>query len=356
MKKSLHPFHILKEVFDLLPDAVIVVDHHGQIMMYNNEFSKLLGYNQEELLSKPLDEIIPTQYRAGHTQHVTQFFEKREARKMAAGFRLKALHKKRSEIPVDIALSPYEVDKSTYAIAVIRELSDKLYYEEKIGSLERMKEELERFACVVSHDLKAPVKRIHILVDLILGELPEKPGENLQMLVNYLQQSIALTERLIEGILEQARTEYGKQIELLDLNAIVEDAKKGLSIPSNFVIEIAGPLPRINGNPTQWIQVFMNLITNAIKFNGKPQGLLRISATIEDNRHKISFADNGSVVPVEKRKAIFDLFVRGESRTQESSHGIGLSIVKKVVENGGGEIVYCESDLGGSEFIVYWPV
>lgn len=355
VKKSLHPFHILKEVFDLLPDAVLVVDEHGKIMLYNHELSALLGYSAEELLSMGIETVIPEKFRDRHAMFVSDFFNKKNARKMAAGLRLYALKKDNTEVQVDIALSPYEVFGTSYTIAVIRELSEKQYLEEKIGALERTKEELERFACVVSHDLKAPVKRIHVLVDLILKELPAEPGGDLQMLIKYLRQSIYLTEKLIAGILEQARTEHHVDAEELDLNEILSEVQKGMVIPSNFQINVPQPLPSITGNRTQWIQVFMNLITNAIKYNDKPQGMLEIKWSAVKGFTVLNFADNGTVVSDEKRNSIFQMFFRGEDQIDGASHGIGLSIVKKITDKAGGKIQYAESKLGGSEFIIYWP-
>ncbi len=356
MKKSQHPFHILQEVFELLPDAVLVVDGTGRIMFYNTQLAALLGYSSFELLAQSIDLIIPERFRQQHSAHVSDFFVRKQTRKMAAGTRLYALKKDGSEVQVDIALSPYEVAGTPYSIAVIRELSDKRYLEEKIGSLERTKEELERFACIVSHDLKAPVKRIHTLVDMILKDLPVEPGENLRELIGYLNQSISLTEKLISGILEQARTQHLQSIEIIPLDDVLKEVSQGIVIPENFVIRSMKALPEVRGNKTHWVQIFINLITNAMKYNDKEQGILEIDWTSDERFTIITFADNGMVVPENKRQSIFNMFTRGEHHPSDgSSHGIGLSIVKKITEAVGGNVEYQPSYLGGSAFRVQWP-
>ncbi len=355
MRQSLHPFHTLKEVFDLLPDALVVVDSDGKIMFYNQELSNVLGYSPHELISKPIEVLIPQRSRNMHRHHVADFFRRKVARKMAAGLQLFALCKDQSEIQVDIALSPYSIGGTTYTIAVIREFSDKKYLEQKIGSLRRTKEELEKFACIVSHDLKAPVNRIHALVDMIVRELPADQHEDLSVLVRHLHQSVALTEKLIAGILEQARAEHHMEQESIDLNEILDEVIRSISIPETFSVYTRQRLPVIRGNRVQWIQVFMNLITNAVKYNDKETGMLEISWMRDGDDIILDFADNGTVVEPDKRYSIFQMFFRAESRTSTTSHGIGLSIVRKIAEQGGGHIEYAESDLGGSCFKIRWP-
>lgn len=355
MRQALHPFNTLKEVFDLLPDALVVVDSDGNIMFYNQELSNLLGYSPHELISKPVEVLVPHRSRAVHNHYVADFFRRGLRRKMAAGLPLFALCKDQSEIQVDIALSPYTIGENAYAIAVIREVSEMQYLEQKVGSLRRSKEELEKFACVVSHDLKAPVNRIHALVDMIVKELPEEKSADLSVLVGYLRQSVSLTEKLIAGILEQSRAEYDVGQEPIDLNEILEEVCKSITIPSSISISVPQSLPVIIGKRVQWIQVFMNLITNAVKYNDKDAGILEITWQRDGDDILMNFADNGTVVEPDKRYSIFQMFVRGENRNYSTSHGIGLSIVKKIAEQGGGNIEYAESHLGGSSFKIRWP-
>src|SRR5690606_30940765 len=190
MRQALHPFNTLKEVFDLLPDALVVVDSDGNIMFYNQELSNLLGYSPHELISKPIEVLVPHRSRAVHNHYVADFFRRGLRRKMAAGLPLFALCKDQSEIQVDIALSPYTIGENAYAIAVIREVSEMQYLEQKVGRVRRAKEELGQFACVVSHDLKAPVNRVHAVVDMIVKELPGEKSADLSVLVGYLRQSV----------------------------------------------------------------------------------------------------------------------------------------------------------------------
>lgn len=356
MKTSRHPFHVLQEVFELLPDPVLVVDGAGLIMFYNSQLSDLLGYSSYELLAKPIGVLVPERFRKKHVKNVCDFFDRGKMRKMAAGVPLFATKKDGSEIQVDIALSPYEVAGIPHSIAVVRELSDKHYLERKIDSLERTKEELERFACIVSHDLKAPVKRIQILVEMILHDLPVEPDENLRQLIAYLNQSISLTEKLISGILDQARSQHGSNEEIISLEQVFTEVYHGIVIPDDFVIRRIRDLPGVRGNKTNWLQIFINLLTNAIKYNDKECGIVEIDWIANDRFFIITFSDNGVIVAEEKRKSIFEMFIRGEDYPSDgSSHGIGLSIVKKITEEAGGKVECVPSHLGGSAFKVHWP-
>jgi PAS domain S-box-containing protein len=354
MNQSAHPLHILKEVFELLPDAVVVVDQQGRMVMFNNETTKLFGYETHEMACQPVEMLINGQIKSQHASHVQSFFKKGAARRMADGAQLMARKKDGTEVRVSVALSPYKVGQDHYGLAVIREMTETISLVQKIGSLQRTKEELEHFACVVSHDLKAPVKRIHALVDMIVRELPAQ-NENIAVLAGYLKQNVELTEKLIEGILAQARSEWVSQQDEVALQDVFEEARSGIAVPPNFEIRLMRRLPLVNGNLIQWVQVFMNLITNAIKYNDKNDGILVIDWNRIGRFVELRFADNGTIVPREKREAIFEMFFRDGPSTGDSSHGIGLSIVKKIIEGGGGNIDYAESCFGGSEFRIKWP-
>src|SRR5690606_39970538 len=114
--------------------------------------SNLLGYSPHELISKPVEVLVPHRSRAVHNHYVADFFRRGLRRKMAAGLPLFALCKDQSEIQVDIALSPYTIGENAYAIAVIREVSEMQYLVQKVVSMRRSKEDLENIECVVRHD------------------------------------------------------------------------------------------------------------------------------------------------------------------------------------------------------------
>lgn len=345
----------IQEIFNLLPDVVLCINQQGVITGCNQSVIRVLGYDQHELVNQPLSILIPERFRSQHPGHIASYFKNSEPRKMGAGMRLWAVKKDGSEIDVDIALSRYTSEDDTCVIAVLREITDKVMLEQKIDTLEKVKAELERFAYTLSHDLKSPLQRVKMLAELLTVDLNADENPETKKMVRYLHESVNTMDRLIKGILEYTRAGHAVTNGGIDLNEILTEATSVIVVPERFNIEAGQTLPTVQGNRTQLLQIFLNLITNAIKFNKKEKGKLSISWAEVPTGFQFSFADNGSIVPEEERENIFKLFTRGAAAADHESHGLGLSIVKKIIEQAGGTITYRESRLGGSDFVFVWP-
>lgn len=347
--------HHIQEVFNLLPDVVVSVNKQGVITTCNQAVERVLGYHSNELVNKPVSVLIPERFRKDHGEHIASYFNHADPRKMGAGMRLYALRKDGKEIDIDIALSRYEHKGETYAITVLREITDKVMLEQKVDTLERVKTELERFAYTLSHDLKSPLQRVKMLTELITADLNPEENADTKKMVQFLHDSVDTMDRLIKGILEYTRAEHPVIHDGVDLNDVLAEVLSVIVKPENFEVKVPGPLPALHGNKTQLFQVFLNLISNAIKFNKRDKGILSISWEKLPNSFQFTFEDNGTIVPVEEREKIFRPFTRGAAAADHDSHGLGLSIVKKIIEQAGGSITYRESTLGGSAFVFEWP-
>ena len=348
--------HVVVDAYEMLPDAIMIVDDQGLIIHHNKRTLTMFGYTKNELTGKSLAILMPDRFQAQHQQHVKAYFDRQQTRKMGSGLKLWGKRKDGKEFDVDIALSPIEQDGKHFAIAVVREISDKLQLEHRISSLEKIKDELERFAYVVSHDLKAPLQRIKMLAHLIGAEVSEHEGQEMKTMINYLNGSVTTMEKLIHGVLEYAKVGNDEEKVMVDMNLVMDEVLRTISIPENFLVSKKNSLPTVKGNYTKVLQVFLNLLTNAIKYNTKPEGIVEVQTTESDQFYIIRFADNGRVIPPEDRDHIFKLFKRGATDADHHSHGIGLSIVKKIIEQAGGKIWYEESPLGGSCFTFTWPI
>lgn len=347
--------HHIQEVFNLLPDVVVSVNAHGIITTCNQAVERVLGYKSSELVNQPVSILIPKRFRGHHDQHIAEYFKHANPRKMGAGMRLYAVRKDGTEIDIDIALSRYEHQGETYAITVLREITDKVMLEQKVDTLERVKTELERFAYTLSHDLKSPLQRVKMLAELITVDLNPEEHADTKKMVRFLHDSVDTMDRLIKGILEYTRAEHPVVHDGVNLNEVLAEVLYVIVKPENFEVKVPRPLPVLQGNKTQLFQVFLNLISNAIKFNKKDKGILSIWWEKLPNGFQFTFEDNGTIVPAEEREKIFKPFTRGTAATDHDSHGLGLSIVKKIIEQAGGSITYRESALGGSAFVFVWP-
>lgn len=346
---------ILRGTFDLFPDAMLIINKDSIIVEFNRQTPVLFGYTESELIQAPLSLLIPEKYGRSHLQHVKNYFAAGHPRKMGAGLKLKGMRKDGKEIDVDIALSLIKRENENFALAVVRDISERLKLEEKIINLEHVKEELEKFSYTVSHDLKAPLQHVKALTQLIMQDLSPSESEHLKEYVKHLNSSLGTMENLIYGILDYARAGLYGGTEQVDLNKVFEEVMRNIEVPANFRVDLRSSLPIVNANYTGFFQIFLNLITNSIKFNSREKGLLIIECIRKESYYEFRFSDNGIVVPQEQREQIFKSFNRlGGPATD--SHGLGLSIVKKIIEKSGGKIHYEESTLGGSCLVFQWPI
>lgn len=217
--------------------------------------------------------------------------------------------------------------------------------------LKAANEELKNFAYVASHDLKAPLRAIGSLADWISSDYAEKFDDEGREQMRLLIGRVRRMDGLIDGILEYSRVgrieENATDVELDRLLAETVD----LLAPPPHIQVIVEPLPAVHGQAVRIQQVFQNLLSNAIRYMDKPQGRIRVSCRGERGGYwQFSVADNGPGIEARHQERIFLLFQTLVPRDRSESTGIGLSLVKKIVEGYGGR-VWVESTPGlGSTF------
>jgi signal transduction histidine kinase len=228
--------------------------------------------------------------------------------------------------------------------------------EKLMSELESANEELKNFAYVVSHDLKAPLRAISSLADWISTDYADKFDEEGKEHLRLLIGRVHRMDSLIEGILLYSRVGRVKEAVIaVDLNRLVGEVIGMLAPPANIKITIKNSLPTIMTEPTRIQQVFQNLLSNAIKYMDKPEGKIRIACSAEGHQWKFSVTDNGPGIKQQHFDKIFQLFQTLAPRDRVESSGVGLALVKKIVEMYGGQI-WVESTVGqGTAFFFTLP-
>ncbi len=229
--------------------------------------------------------------------------------------------------------------------------------DERTAELNRVNEELNNFAYVVSHDLKAPLRAINQLSGWITEDYASSfDAEGLQQMELICSRAKRMHE-MIDGILQYSRIGRIKNdAEEVGLVEVINDVIHLIAPPENIKINIVTPFPVINGERLRLHQVFQNLIDNAIKYNDKKIGVIDISCIEEDNTWQIAVKDNGPGIAKKYQEKIFQLFQTLKPKDQAESTGVGLSIIEKTVANWGGTI-WIESEEGkGSIFIFTIPI
>jgi len=220
-----------------------------------------------------------------------------------------------------------------------------------LEQLEKVNQELKDFAYVVSHDLKAPLRGIKTLTDWISTDYADKLDEGGKEQMNLLTSRVGRMHNLIDGILQYSRVGRVKEKQVqVNLNELVSEVIDMIAPPENIAITVESELPTVECEQTRITQVFQNLLSNAIKYMDKPQGQIKIGCIEENGFWKFSIADNGPGIEEKYYEKIFQMFQTLLSRDEFESTGVGLTVVKKIVEMYGGKI-WVESKVGeGSTF------
>jgi len=240
----------------------------------------------------------------------------------------------------------------------IESLNTNLEYrvEERTAELNRVNEELNNFAYVVSHDLKAPLRAINQLSGWLAEDYAAAFDDDGKEQMALICGRAKRMHEMIDGILQYSRIGRVKEnTEEVDLNALIKDIIQLIAPPDNFTVNIKTPFPVIKGERARIHQVFQNLIDNAIKYNDKEKGIIDISCMTHENYWQITIKDNGPGIAKKYQEKIFQLFQTLKPKDQAESTGIGLSLIEKAVAHWGGQI-WIESEEGnGSRFVFTIP-
>ena len=226
-----------------------------------------------------------------------------------------------------------------------------------IRQLERRNQELDQFAYVVSHDLKAPLRGIETASRWIEEDLGQDVPEHIREFLVLMRTRVRRMEHLITGILDLARVGRTPQAdEAVFVRQLLREIIDSLELPAGFEVELPFYLPTLHTNRVQLEQVFTNLISNAAKYHHDPaHAHVSIGCVETSDSYTFSVTDNGPGIAPEYHERIFIIFQTLTERDTLESTGVGLAIVKKIVERRGGTIRVESAEGAGASFIFTWP-
>lgn len=223
---------------------------------------------------------------------------------------------------------------------------------EVLDTLQKVNKELNEFAYIVSHDLKAPLRAIGSLATWLQADYSDKIDTDGKEALSLLVQRTERMHNLIDGILNYSKISKTKENRIkVNTQKLVEDIIDSLQAPSHIKIITEENLPDVYFDEIKLQQVFQNLISNAIKFIDKKYGEIVISSKTNNSYIEFSIKDNGPGIKKEYHEKIFQIFQTLNARDEFESTGIGLTIVKKIIENNGGNIYVNSENNEGTTFL-----
>jgi PAS domain S-box-containing protein len=354
------PYALLinESLLKFMNEGLLVLNSEDRIEVANASAIKLLGYQSDrELLGKlvrelyvfpdALENLLAVQSQGEAIDNWENTFIKADGSTFSGACSLRVVDEKINH-------------QRTVKLLLFRDITEAKKHaalvEEQKKNLERSNKELDQFAYIVSHDLKAPLRAISNLSVWLEEDLGNALSDENKSNLTMLRGRVSRMEALINGILEYSRvgrTEVA--CESVDVFLLVKEALELLAPPQQFKIDISKQLPVIDAPRVMLLQVFTNLISNAIKYNDKQEGLIRIDATEREDSFEFSVSDNGPGIAPEYHEKIFMIFQTLQSRDKFESTGIGLTIVKRILKARGGKVWVESSPGNGSKFIFSWP-
>ena len=353
----------LEALVQLTSDAIISVDEAQRITLFNAGAERLFGYACEEITNKSLDLLLPARFRKAHRKHIKAFSQSSDVSRMMGERReVFGLRKNGTEFAAEASITHLELGGRDAYTVILRDVSERkcaeAMLERQAEELRRSNSELEQFAYVASHDLQEPLRMVASYCQLLSKRYGDVLDADARDFIRYAVDGADRMQVLVNDLLAYSRV-GSKEAEITPIACehVVDQACRNLNKPieeSDTTI-ICDPLPVIDGDPGQLVQLFQNLIGNAIKYRSEEPPEIRISARVKNEAWEFAISDNGIGVEPEYFERIFIIFQRLHNRAAYSGTGIGLAVCKKIVERHGGRI-WVESTPGqGSSFQFTFP-
>lgn len=343
----------IKTLIGSLAEGVVFINSTGRIILINDRLSEMTAYDQQEVMGQSLNVFIPGEFHKKHDSHISEFFSDPYMRSMGIGMELVAKRKDGSVFPIEISLSFLDTDSGRLGIAFLTDITSRKKAE---NELKERNLELDAYAHTVAHDLNASVSGIVGLSELLVDQKDKLSKQEFEIYLNDIAQGgRKMTSIIRELLLFASMKKEDLELQKINMKEIIDSACERLKYQineKNAKIEVSDNMLDCFGYSLWVEEVWLNFISNAVKYGGIHPKIRIFSAKAENGYIKYSIMDEGEGISEELKTVIF----KDRDKTKDrftKGFGLGLSIVKRIVEKLDG-YVSAESELGkGSVFSFY---
>lgn len=362
---------LVAAIADNIIDGVIALNEAGYIRSVNTAAAEMFKVPQDELVGQFIGQLIP---EVADSQNPPTPHLFNESLEMRQGQRIQTMGLRRDGnfFPMDLSISQIQEDGEW--LVLVQDITERQQAEAKLESranelaqlaevlaetntdLSAKNRELSQFAYVASHDLKAPLRAISNLSAWIEEDLGLHVSPDTQEQFKLMRGRVQRMEALITGLLEYSRVGGTDEMpEAVSTHNLLQDVIRSVPIPENFEVIIDPNMPTFVARRLRLSQVFINLISNAVKHHDRSDGTVKISVRALDQFYEFAVIDDGPGIAPAYHSKVFTIFQTLQPRDKAENTGVGLSIVKKMVEIEGGTVQIHSGVSQGSTFFFTWP-
>ncbi len=327
-----------RNLLESAPDAMIIVDEDGRMVLVNGQAFKMFGYSRDEMIGQAVDVLLPKVMRTEHMSHRTSYTDEPKLRPMGLGLDLVAQRKDGSKFPVEISLSPVETDSGRFISSVIRDVTVRRQMEEDIkaahDAAERANKANSAFLAAASHDLRQPVQALSLLNGALRRTVKD---ERALLMVENQDASLTAMTNLLNSLLDISRLDAGavkpewedfpmqRLIDRLSAEFGRQAQNKGLSFSSESCAAV------VRSDPNLLAEVITNLVSNAIRYTDK--GEVKVACVERDGLCYLEVSDTGIGIETDQLSEIFREFHQVKSPAgSKEGFGLGLAIVRRLTD------------------------
>jgi PAS domain S-box-containing protein len=346
----------IEALLDVSPDAMLVVDDRGCVVMGNGEMERLFGYPREELCGRPVETLLPEGFRAAQPGDGAMFSLDPRTPPMGTDPDLRGRRRDGTEFPAEITLAPLRIEDERFVVAAVRDMS---WVHERLtaarAAAETTSRELEAFSYSVAHDLRAPLRGIDGFSQVLLEDHARQLDD---AALHYLQRVRSLAQymtQMIDGLLRLSRVSQSELTRReVDLSALARAAVGRLRYadPARDVEVVIEDGLQVVGDERLLATLLDNLLGNAWKFTaGRPDARITFGRADEPGEAAYAVGDNGAGFDMAHAARLFGVFQRLHTAEEFEGTGVGLATVERIVRRHGGRI-RAEAGVGeGARFL-----